>query len=126
MDPAAVDGELAVLAVDGDVQALAALLERCRPWLYATAVGMLGSRADALDAVQDTCVVALVRIGELRQAAAARRWLGTVLRNNCLMRIRARREVPAARVELPDTVPGPEAALEQHVLRTGCGRPSTG
>jgi RNA polymerase sigma factor (sigma-70 family) len=118
MDSAPVlDDELAVLALDGDAAALAALLERCRPSLYATAVGMLGNRADALDAVQDTCVVALLRMGELRAAGAARAWLHAVLRNNCLMRIRRQREVPAANVDLPDTVPGPEVALEQHVMR---------
>lgn len=111
------DRELGLLAVEGDVQALAVLLERCRPSLYATAVAMLGSRADALDAVQDTCVVALLRIGELHEVAAARSWLHAVLRNNCLMRIRRRREVPTAEVDLPDEVPGPEAAIEALAMR---------
>lgn len=111
------DAELVELARGGDVQAFAALFERCRPSLYAVAVGMLGSRADALDAVQDTCVVALVRVGELRDAGAARAWLHAVLRNVCLMRIRRRREVPVPEVRLADVVPGPEVALEQHVMR---------
>jgi hypothetical protein len=52
------DAALASLAQGGDVEALAALLDRCRPSLYAAAVGLLGNRADALDAVQDTFVVA--------------------------------------------------------------------
>jgi len=118
VDPVAIsDAELGSLARDGDVQALAGLLERCRPSLYATAVGLLGNRADALDAVQDTFVIALVRLGELRHPGAARAWLRTVLRNVCLMRIRQRREIPAARVELPDVLPGPEEALENHAMR---------
>lgn len=111
------DAELGTAARQGDVQALAALLERHRCALYATAVGLLGNRADALDAVQDTCVVALVRLAELRDAGAARAWLHTVLRNICLMRLRQRREIPVAEVRLPDTVPGPEQTLEQHVMR---------
>lgn len=111
------DAELGSLARDGDVQALAGLLERCRPSLYAAAVGLLGNRADALDAVQDTFVIALVRLGELRHPGAARAWLRTVLRNVCLMRIRQRREIPSAGVELPDVLPGPEEALENHVMR---------
>src|SRR5262245_54250631 len=92
------DAELATLARAGDAQAVAGLLERHRPALYAAAIGVLGNRADALDAVQDTNVVALLRIGELREAAAAKRWLHTVLRNVCLMRLRQRREVPSEHV----------------------------
>jgi RNA polymerase sigma factor (sigma-70 family) len=111
------DAELGSLARAGDVQALAGLLERCRPSLYAAAIGLLGNRADAHDAVQDTCVIALVRLAELRHAGAARAWLHTVLRNVCLMRIRQRREIPAAGVELPGVVPGPEEALDNHVMR---------
>jgi len=111
------DAELGLLARGGDVQALAGLLERCRPSLYAAAVGLLGNRADALDAVQDTFVIALVRLGELRHAGAARAWLHAVLRNVCRMRIRQRRETPSADVELPGVLPGPEEALDNHVMR---------
>jgi len=112
------DAELGTLACAGDVQALAGLLERCRPSLYAAAVGLLGNRADAADAVQDTFVIALLRLGGLRQAGAARAWLHTVLRNVCLMRIRQRREFPVADAGLADgAVPGPEEALDQHVMR---------
>jgi RNA polymerase sigma factor (sigma-70 family) len=110
------DADLGSLARGGDVDALAALLERCRPSLYAAAVGLLGNRADALDAVQDTFVVALLRLADLRDASAARAWLHAVLRNVCLMQIRQRREIPAAVIELADAVPGPEEALEQHVM----------
>jgi RNA polymerase sigma-70 factor, ECF subfamily len=100
------DAELGSLARAGDVQALAGLFERCRPSLYATAIGLLGNRADALDAVQDTFVIALVRLAELRHPGAAGAWLHTVLRNVCLMRIRQRREIPSAAVELPDVPVG--------------------
>ena len=110
------DADLGSLARGGDVDALAALLERCRPSLYAAAVGLLGNRADALDAVQDTFVVALLRLADLRDARAARAWLHAVLRNVCLMQIRQRREIPSAVIELADAVPGPEEALEQHVM----------
>jgi RNA polymerase sigma-70 factor (ECF subfamily) len=96
---------------------LAALLERNRASLYATAVGLLRSRADALDAVQDTAVVALLRFGELRDPAAADAWLHAVVRNCCLMRIRQRRELPSDRVEPPSTLPDPEEALDEHARR---------
>src|SRR6478735_1134721 len=105
---AVTDAELGLLARDGDVQALAALLERCRPSLYATAVGLLANRADALDAVQDTCVVALLRLGELRDVPAVRGWLHSVLRNICLMQLRQQREVVTTDIEVRETAPGPE------------------
>ena len=109
------------LARAGDMQALAGLLERCRPSLYAAAVSLLGSRADALDAVQDTFVVALLRLADLRDAKAARAWLHAVLRNVCLMRIRQRREIPSAAVELPDVLPGPRRRSKTTSCASGCG-----
>jgi len=111
------DAELATLARAGDAQAVAGLLERHRPALYAAAIGLLGNRADALDAVQDTNVVALVRIGELREVAAAKRWLHTVLRNVCLMRLRQRRELASEHLDVADPAPSPEHLLEEHAMR---------
>jgi RNA polymerase sigma-70 factor (ECF subfamily) len=99
-----------------DTGAVAALLERHRASLYATALRLLGSRADALDAVQDTSVVALIRIGELRDAGAAPAWLHTVVRNVCLMRLRQRRELPCDEIELPGSAPDPEEILAQHAV----------
>src|SRR5262249_13701829 len=112
-----VEAELGSLARAGDVEALAALLERFRPSLYAAAIGMLGNRADALDAVQDTYLTALLRVGDLRDGAAARAWLHAVVRNVCLMRIRQRRELPSDSVEPPGAAPDPADALDEHVMR---------
>src|SRR5262249_43778923 len=66
---------------------------------------------DALDAVQDTCVVALLRLGELRDPDAAGAWLHAVLRNVCLMRLRRRRELPCDEIELPGSAPEPDEIL---------------
>src|SRR5215472_18351158 len=96
------DAELASLARGGEVEALAALLERYRPSLYAAAIGLLRNREDALDAVQETCVVALVRLGALRDPEAVGGWLHTVLRNTCLMRLRSsHRDRPLDQVVVP-------------------------
>jgi RNA polymerase sigma-70 factor, ECF subfamily len=116
--PAESDQTLGVLALGGDAVALAVLLERCRPSLYASAMASLNNRAEALDAVQDTFVTALLRIGDVRDPAAVRGWLHAVLRNVCRMRLRRRREVlVATAIEAPGCIPGPEEALETHVLR---------
>ncbi|WP_078661462.1 sigma-70 family RNA polymerase sigma factor [Streptomyces sp. NRRL B-24484] len=80
-------------------------------------LGLPGNRDDAADAVQDTGVVALLGLAELREAGAARAWLHTVLRSVCLMQLRRRREIPVDHVEPPGTVPGPETVLEEHVPR---------
>ena len=81
-------------AWQGDVAALGALLERHRAALYATALGVLGDPSEAHDAVQDTFLVALARLREVREPAAVAGWLRVVVRNNCLMRVRGRRERP--------------------------------
>jgi RNA polymerase sigma-70 factor (ECF subfamily) len=112
------DAALATRARAGEVEALAALLERYRPSLYATAITLLRNRDDALDAVQETSVVALVRLGSLREPAAVGGWLHRVLRNTCLMRLRRTGlETANDAVDVPAQVPTPEDLIEQLVLR---------
>lgn len=90
------DAELVHAARAGDVAALGALLERHRAALYATAITVLGDPTDARDVVQDTVLTALARLDQLRDPAAVAGWLHTVARNHSLMRLRAKRELPAA------------------------------
>jgi RNA polymerase sigma factor (sigma-70 family) len=117
-DCSVTDAALATRARGGDAGALASLLERYRPSLYAVAVGLLHSRDDALDAVQETTVIALVKLGSLRDPAAVGAWLHRVLRNTCLVRLRRRvRETPTDELDVPVLVPAPEEALDQLALR---------
>jgi RNA polymerase sigma-70 factor (ECF subfamily) len=90
------DVELVHAAQAGDVAALGTLLEAHRARLYASALTILGHRAPAQDAVQDAFLVALRRIGDLREPAAIGGWLHTIVRNECRMRLRAAREIPGA------------------------------
>ncbi|HEY3723305.1 MAG TPA: RNA polymerase sigma factor [Acidimicrobiia bacterium] len=115
--PSISDPDLVALARAGEMQALAGLLERYRPSLYAAAIATLRNRDDALDAVQETCMTALLKLGSLRDPAAVGGWLHAVLRNTCLTRLRSRREVPHERVDpLPLTgVPAPDDALDRLV-----------
>src|SRR5215475_12453042 len=115
------DAELATLACAGEVEALAALLERYRPSLYAAAIRLLRNRDDALDAVQETCVIALVRICLLRDPDAVGGWLHTVLRNTCLLRLRrGARETLVPEVAVPKRVPGPEDRSEERRVGKEC------
>jgi len=81
------DGELARAARSGDVASLGELLERHRAPLHAAALRVLG-HGRAEDAVQETFVIALRRIGDLRDPEAVVGWLHAVLRNVCLMSVR--------------------------------------
>ena len=95
------DAVLATRACAGDLEALAGLFERYRPALYAAAIRLLRNREDALDAVQETSVIALLRLGSLRDPAAVGGWLRAVVRSVCLMRLRrAAREAPQQEIEV--------------------------
>lgn len=90
------DVALVLAARAGDAAALGMLLECHQARLYATALSILRDRAQAQDAVQDTFLTALQRLHELRDPAAAGAWLHSIVRNACLMRLRAHRELPEA------------------------------
>lgn len=78
------DADLVVLAQAGDGASLGRLLERHRPHMLAVAFSILGPGPDAHDAVQDACLLALGRIGQLRDPQAAGPWLAAIVRRTCL------------------------------------------
>src|SRR5215218_6502912 len=83
------DADLVGAAQNGDSTSLGILLERYRASLYGRALGILGYGPQAEDAVHDTFLVALRKIDRVREPAAVGGWLHAVLRNVCLMRLRA-------------------------------------
>ncbi|WP_306212948.1 RNA polymerase sigma factor [Actinoplanes sp. RD1] len=100
----------------GDVTSLGVLLARHRPAMYAVALSLLGRPADAEDAVQEAALIAVRRIGDLRDQAAAGPWLKAVTRNVCRAQLRRPVPVPAELPPLPDTRPGPEEELDRLAL----------
>lgn len=90
------DGELVRAAVGGDVASLGELLERYRAQLLAVALRLVG-HDHAEDAVQETFVIALRRVGDLRDPDAVGGWLHAVVRNVCLASLRRRRAVELPR-----------------------------
>jgi len=72
----------------GDPTGLGILLERHPARLHAVAVGLLGHGPDAENAVQDACLIALERINDLREPAAAGGWLLAVVVNVCRAQLR--------------------------------------
>ena len=120
MPDVALDEDLVRAAQSGDAASLGALFIRHQASMQATALALLGPGPDAEDAVQDAALTALRRIDSLRDPSAARPWLVSVVRNTCLMRIRATRPVigvPVDEMPLPSSEPTPEQLLEQRATR---------
>jgi RNA polymerase sigma factor (sigma-70 family) len=119
-DPGVLDAELARAAQGGDAASLGLLLERHRAGMRAVAIGLLGWGPDADDAVQDAMLVAVRRLGDLRDPAASGPWLRTVVRNEARMRLRARRPerpLTGADLDVRAPEPTPEEVLDGVALR---------
>jgi RNA polymerase sigma factor (sigma-70 family) len=113
------DADLIRAAAQGDAASLGALLQRHHAALLGVAVTLVG-HDDAEDVVHDAFLVALRRIGDLRDPSAAGAWLRAIVRTQCLMRLRARHEEPVEDLHdlagsASDAVPTEE--LERLALR---------
>ncbi|HEY8599770.1 MAG TPA: sigma-70 family RNA polymerase sigma factor [Thermomicrobiales bacterium] len=85
------DADLVRAAQGGDTVSLGLLLERYRATLYSQALQIVGHGARAEDAVHDAFIIALRRIDQVREPAAVGGWLRAIVRNVCLMQVRAAR-----------------------------------
>jgi RNA polymerase sigma factor (sigma-70 family) len=112
------DAELTRSAQDGDVGALGMLLQRHEAGMRAVALSILGFGPDVDDVVQDAALVALRRIGDVRDPAAVGPWLRMIVRNGCRSRLRSAQPlVPIESLPLASTGPTPEQVLDQHAAR---------
>jgi RNA polymerase sigma-70 factor (ECF subfamily) len=82
------DAELVQSALGGDAGSLSVLLVRYRAELYARALTYLGRSEDAADAVQETFLLTVTRLADVRDPQAVRGWLHAVLRSVCLRELR--------------------------------------
>lgn len=94
------DQELLSRAQSGDIDAFEALVERHRDAVYALALRMTRSDADAAEIAQDTFLAAYQHLPEFRGDAAFSSWVHRIAANNALMRIRKQRVKQAAEDEL--------------------------
>ncbi|MFF3439811.1 RNA polymerase sigma factor [Streptosporangium sp. NPDC002721] len=116
--PAEVD--LVREAQSGDVASLGLLLARHRSDMRAVALGILGYCPEVDDVVQEAALIALRRIGDVRDPHAVAPWLRTVVRNACRMHLRTRKAVPVADLEPlvpPRGEPDPGEILDRHATR---------
>ena len=107
------DAELVMRCRDGDADAWGEFVERFSRYVYAIAVRAYTlSQADAEEVFQDVFTRAFERLGELRDPAAVRPWLGQLTRRMAIDRIRA-----GAREELSEDF-ADEPAGEDDAMRT--------
>jgi RNA polymerase sigma-70 factor (ECF subfamily) len=85
------DGELVERVRGGERQAEDALFRRHGPRLLGLLTRLLGSRADAEDALQDTLVLAFQRLASLREPALLSGWLTRIAVSQAHRRFRRRR-----------------------------------
>lgn len=116
------DTDLVRAARLGDVTSLGLLLESYRASLHGQALRLLGHGPQAQDAVQDTFLIALRKLDQIREPEAVGGWLHAILRNVCLMRIREDRgevlfeEVPR-RIEQRSFESSAEEAIDRLAMR---------
>jgi len=89
-----VEGDDAVLvaaARDGDIDAFELLVRRHQAAVYGLALRLLGSEADAQDAVQDGFVQAWRGLARFRGDSAFATWMYRIVTNRCLNILATRR-----------------------------------
>jgi len=95
------DREVVAAIVAGDPDGIAQAYDRYAMPLYSYCRSLLREPADAADAVQDTFLIATVKLGGLRDPGKLRSWLYAVARNECYRKLRSA-EVTSALDEAAD------------------------
>jgi RNA polymerase sigma factor (sigma-70 family) len=88
------DSEIVASIVAGDPDGLAVAYDRYSGPLFGYCQSLLREPEDAADAVQDTFVIAASKLGRLRDPERLRAWLFAVARNECLHRLKSRKDTP--------------------------------
>jgi RNA polymerase sigma factor (sigma-70 family) len=86
------DAELVAASLDGERAAFGVLIDRHRARAVAISRGMLSSREDADDIVQEALLQAYLGLDRLRDPGAFGAWLSAITANLARMRLRAARE----------------------------------
>lgn len=111
------DNELLEAFLNGRESAFTELVHRHEDRIFALALKMMGNRADALDATQDTFILAFRQAAKFRGESAFGTWLYRIGINACRDQLRKRKRLPEPEEELPEANEGPAggAAIEDLV-----------
>jgi len=93
------DDELVELVKGGDSSAFAELVQRYQRFCMAKANSILRNRDDAEDEVQNAWVQVWTHLASYRGQGSFDAWLGRIVSNRCLMRLRAARFAPQTSVD---------------------------
>lgn len=115
------DAQLVALVAEGDVAAFEGLYRRHAAFALGLAVRIQGSANDVEDVVHDAFVRARTRLGELKDPAAFRAWLGSIVVRLVRTRLRRRRLLGALGLTGPepvdlDAIASTDADTESRVL----------
>lgn len=106
--------DLLIQARVGEREAIRCLLMPHEPLVFRLCLAILGNRADAEDAAQETLLAAIKALPKFRGEAQLSTWLVRIARNVCTKR----RSVGVSLEEAQLSVAGPEdAALERALLQ---------
>ncbi len=106
------DSILVRAAQNGDVDAFEELVRRYQTSIYRVALRMLGSRADAQDAVQETFVRAWRALPRFRHDSAISTWLYRIVTRRALDKIATRRSTGTLDEVEVEAGPDPAQAAE--------------
>lgn len=119
------DHDLLIRAADGDRTALDELFRRYRTVAFRVAYRLLGSEADALDAVQEAFIKAFTHLERFRGQSSFKTWLLRIVSNAALDLGRYRRRTgwneptpPLNTHRTCDDRPGPDSEVHRADLRT--------
>jgi len=109
----------------GSQRSIQQLVEDHYQLLYRFAYRMSGSATDAEDLTQETFCQAQRNLAQLRDAARAKAWLFSILRNAFLHRQRAAKRqqslTPEALADIPDRLPDPLPDIDSAQLQQALG-----
>jgi RNA polymerase sigma-70 factor (ECF subfamily) len=91
------------LARQGDLDAFAELIQRHYNTCLKRARSIMRNYSDAEDEVQNTCWKAFQHLAQFRGEGTFAAWLGRILENQCLMRIRLERQARFVYLDEPTT-----------------------
>jgi RNA polymerase sigma-70 factor (ECF subfamily) len=109
-------------ALDGDVRAFDRLVLVHLPRTYRIALAILGSEADAGDAVQEAWLAAWRQLPKLRDPARFDGWLDQILVNACRMSLRKRGRVREIQMPNDFDAEAPQASISHIAERDALDR----
>jgi len=114
------DRQLVESAVNGDRNALDALVRRHQPFIYNVAWKMVHDPNDAWDLTQEVLVKVITKLAQFKQNSSFRTWLYRIVVNEFLMAKRRKGEAQFTTFEeygeRLDAVPNPELNAEERIV----------